>query len=304
MDRYGDLRVDWLEYDSKSHVLRYKNQPVNGLSDREIRLVCQFLAEPDHVLEYDRLAHGAGKAALQRAISRIRKQIPDDNVFLVVPGVGYRFRKPRAGAPRTPEHVAPGPESIADEPPTRHAASGWLMAGTDARSHFRRRALGQRSRVRGGDLFRGRKAAVNAVYGWLTRHDSPERALVVTGRPCSGKSALVARVALMLEADGIAPGLAFHAHGATHADFLASLARLVGLGTGANSLDDFIDVVLGRSTTGPYIVLLDALDEAATASDRRRIAETLRELGSLPPLRRCKRSTPGFCDFRSSSLLA
>ena len=66
----------------------------------------------------------------------------------------------------------------------------WLMTGAgqaEASDHFTRRARGQRSVARGGDLFRGRQAALAAIRGWLTA-DSPGRPLVVTGQPGAGKS--------------------------------------------------------------------------------------------------------------------
>ncbi len=44
----------------------------------------------------------------------------------------------------------------------------WLMAGADARRHFISRSRGQRGSSQGGDLFRGRQAALGAVQGWLT----------------------------------------------------------------------------------------------------------------------------------------
>ena len=39
-------------------------------------------------------------------------------------------------------------------------ARPWLYAGDDARSHIKMRATGQRGRVRGGDLFQGRRVAL------------------------------------------------------------------------------------------------------------------------------------------------
>jgi hypothetical protein len=62
----------------------------------------------------------------------------------------------------------------------------WLVTGADpgeARSHFTRRARGQRSTARGGDLFRGRAVALDRVREWLTENDAPGRALVITGQP-------------------------------------------------------------------------------------------------------------------------
>ena len=74
------------------------------------------------------------------------------------------------------------------------------------RSHFTRRARGQRSDARGGDLFRGRAAALAAVGGWLTDPDDQGRPLVVTGQPGAGKSAVLARAVLGVEAGKAGPG--------------------------------------------------------------------------------------------------
>ena len=52
----------------------------------------------------------------------------------------------------------------------------WLVTGAEpgeARSHFTRRARGQRSAARGGDLFRGRTVAVGRIREWLTAVEPP-----------------------------------------------------------------------------------------------------------------------------------
>ena len=101
----------------------------------------------------------------------------------------------------------------------------WLVTGADpgeARSHFTRRARGQRSAARAGDLFRGRRAALAVIRGWLTADQPPGQPLVLTGRPGAGKSAVLARAALSVEAEHGGPGLAFHARSATIGDFLAA----------------------------------------------------------------------------------
>ena len=107
----------------------------------------------------------------------------------------------------------------------------WLMTGADpgeARSHFTRRARGQRSAARGGDLFRGRTVALDRIRGWLTADEPPGQPLVMTGQPGAGKSAVLARAALSVEAEHGGPGLAFHARAATIGDFLTALADLTG----------------------------------------------------------------------------
>jgi WD40 repeat protein/V8-like Glu-specific endopeptidase len=163
----------------------------------------------------------------------------------------------------------------------------WLMAGAEpgeARSHFTRRARGQRSAARGGDLFRGRHAALDRTRGWLTADEPPGQPLVITGQPGAGKSAVLARAALSLEAEHGGPGLAFHARAATIGDFLTALADLTGIDTPA-SADELVTSLAGLPGQPPTPVVLDALDEAASDLDRRQITEALAELAVLPGLR-------------------
>ena len=160
----------------------------------------------------------------------------------------------------------------------------WLAAGGEpgeARSHFTQRSRGQHNAVRGGDLFRGRQKALDRISKWLTADKSPGLPLVVTGQPGAGKSAVLARAALGVEATRSGPGLAFHARDATAAHFLDSLASLVGLDTPASVAE-----LAGARLAGPPIaVVVDALDEAASDQDRRQIAQALADLAVLPGLR-------------------
>jgi V8-like Glu-specific endopeptidase len=163
----------------------------------------------------------------------------------------------------------------------------WLMAGAEpgeARSHFTRRARGQRSAARSGDLFRGRHVALDRIRGWLTAGEPPGRPLVVTGQPGAGKSAVLARAALSVEAGHGGPGLAFHARAATIGDFLTALADLTGIDTPA-SADELVASLAELPGQPPVPVVLDALDEAASDLDRRQITEALAELAVLPGLR-------------------
>ena len=163
----------------------------------------------------------------------------------------------------------------------------WLITGADpgeARSHFTRRARGQRSVARGGDLFRGRQAALDRIRGWLTADEPPGQPLVVTGQPGAGKSAVLARAALRLEAEHGGPGLAFHARAATIGDFLTALADLTGVDTPA-SIGELVTSLADLPGQPATPVVLDALDEAASQLDRRQITEALAELAALPGLR-------------------
>ena len=163
----------------------------------------------------------------------------------------------------------------------------WLMAGTEpgeARSHFTRRARGQRSAARGGDLFHGRQVALDRIRSWLTADEARGQPLVVTGQPGAGKSAVLARAVLSVEAGQGGPGLAFHARGATFGDFLTALADLTGIDT-PTSADELVTRLADLPGQSPTRVVLDALDEAASDLDRRQITEALAELAVLPGLR-------------------
>ena len=163
----------------------------------------------------------------------------------------------------------------------------WLMTGAEpgqARGHFTRRARGQRSAARGGDLFRGRTAALDRIRGWLTAAQPPGQPLVITGQPGAGKSAVLARAALDVEAGQGGPGLAFHARAATIGDFLTALADLTAIDTPA-SADELVTTLAGLPGQAPVPVVADALDEAASDRDRRQITEALAELAVLPWLR-------------------
>ena len=107
---------------------------------------------------------------------------------------------------------------------------------------------------------------------------------MITGQPGAGKSAVLARAALSVEAGHPGQGLAFHARAATISDFLTALADLTGMDTPA-SADELVTALAGLPGQYPVPVVLDALDEAASDRDRRQIAEALAELAVLPWLR-------------------
>ena len=106
----------------------------------------------------------------------------------------------------------------------------------------------------------------------------------MTGQPGAGKSAVLARAALSVEAEHGGPGLAFHARAATIGDFLTALADLTGVDTPA-SADELVTSLADLPGQPPIRVVLDALDEAASDRDRRQITEALAELAVLPGLR-------------------
>jgi WD40 repeat protein/S1-C subfamily serine protease len=154
----------------------------------------------------------------------------------------------------------------------------WSYAGEGAEPHFLRRAMGQISRAQGGDLFRGRSTALDAIKTFLGR-DAPQRPLVVVGQPGSGKSAVLGRGALMAqEASG--RGLVFHARGATLADFLEAIARFIGLITPL-SIDHLLAELGAKRSNGEFTIFVDALDEAQSSFDAYSIADAISELSRL-----------------------
>jgi WD40 repeat protein len=163
--------------------------------------------------------------------------------------------------------------------------SRWLFEPAQARSHFERRAKGQRSGAADSDLFRGRGAALLRIRSWFSAPQEPELPLVVTGQPGAGKSAVIARVALQFSRESNSPGLAFHAANATVAAFRAALANLAGLAGDAEEIA-ILEELRTMGAHGVVPVVVDALDEAQTADDRRQIAGMIKEeLAGLPGLR-------------------
>ncbi|WP_133824875.1 hypothetical protein [Actinomycetospora succinea] len=166
----------------------------------------------------------------------------------------------------------------------------WVVHGPEGRGHFLRRAEGQHSVDRGGDRFRGRRLALDRVTDWMRRDEPPGLPLVVTGQPGAGKSAVLSRAAFHEATDVAALGLAVHARGLTHREFLDRLAELVGTRHPTPARDLVVtDVERARE---PVLIAVDALDEAATADDRVNLAQTLAELARLPHVRVCVASRP------------
>lgn len=172
-------------------------------------------------------------------------------------------------------------------------------ANPDAIANLTRQARGQRSIARGGDLFRGRHAALALIRDWLTADQPPGEPLVITGRPGVGKSAVLARAALSVQAEHSGPILIFSARtAATIDDFLTAVADLTGADP-PSSTGELIASLADLPHTPPIRLVMDALDEAASDFDRRQLAEALVELAMLPGLRvavatrRLAPSTPG-----------
>jgi WD40 repeat protein len=181
------------------------------------------------------------------------------------------------------------PRAAADVDAGGLASAGWVMTGPEgdegARGHFTSRGRGQRGYAGVGDLFRGRQSALAVVSRWLTATDPPGRVLVVTGQPGAGKSAVAARAVLDDQQSPPRPGaparcgVAFHARNAVLADLFTAVSDATGTDP-ADSIPGFIDHV--RDHHGVVALVVDALDEASSDSDRDAIIQALRDLAQLP----------------------
>ena len=161
----------------------------------------------------------------------------------------------------------------------------WLMVGENARGHFIQRAAGQRSAVRGGDLFRGRVAALGKIESWLYSDTCPGVPLVVTAQPGAGKSAVVARAAVTAEQAGELLGVAFHARGAREVDLTDAVAAACGAETPeSGAWKDLVQNLAAQQRTRRLIIIVDALDEAIE-QDIPQVRMVLRDLARLDWIR-------------------
>jgi WD40 repeat protein len=156
----------------------------------------------------------------------------------------------------------------------------WLFAGENARAHFTQRAKGQRSIASGGDIFQGRREALEVVRNWLFTDTGPGVPLVITAQPGAGKSAVLARAAVDMERTWPSDGIAFHARSAAVIDLVDAVAAACGLDT-PSSWQELIAVLAEREVQDVLILAVDALDEAASEQDRAQLRQVLRELARL-----------------------
>jgi WD40 repeat protein len=156
----------------------------------------------------------------------------------------------------------------------------WASAGPSAESHFRRASQGHYRTMSGGDLFRGRDTALDAITAWLAA-DAPGCPLVVTGQPGSGKSVVLARAALHAQRTG-GRGLLYHAQGSSVPEFSNAVAALVGLPASAG-IEEIVDHVGQRDDV--VTVVVDALDEARSVGDARKLADAITALSGPPSVR-------------------
>lgn len=172
------------------------------------------------------------------------------------------------------------PESARDDAP---AWSGrkWTYLGGLGRRHFERRAQGRQTRAWRREMFVGREEAVSAVLAHCRGIEEPAVPLVITGPPGSGKSSVLGRAVITLEA--LEPrGVAVHARDAPVGSIIAAVAESCGLrATNESQLIDQLE----ESPVDGLIVAVDALDEMRTKRDRLDAARLLCELAGLEGVR-------------------
>lgn len=176
---------------------------------------------------------------------------------------------------------------------TALAAWGWsLDDDPEASRHWKPRARGVSTDAEQGFRFRGRTAALTEMIGWMTSAAAPRKVLLVTGSPGVGKSAVLGRVvtsadpgiAALLPADDDAlraplgsVSCAVHAKGKTALEVAKEIATAASAAPPERTSD--LASVL-RTTLSerpafadrPFVVVIDALDEATSAQQARLIA--------------------------------
>ncbi|MFC6023854.1 hypothetical protein ACFP2T_47845, partial [Plantactinospora solaniradicis] len=171
------------------------------------------------------------------------------------------------------------------------AAWGWRLAeDPESGRHWLLRARGVSGDSERGFRFRGRTAALSQVVAWLEHAVPDRRALVVTGLPGAGKSAVLGRIVTTadpgirqaLPADDTAVrapvgavACAVHAKGKTALEVAIEIARAASVPLPAR-VDDLPRALRTELEQRParsrrFNILIDALDEASSPADARQI---------------------------------
>nr|WP_296069877.1 trypsin-like peptidase domain-containing protein [uncultured Actinoplanes sp.] len=170
--------------------------------------------------------------------------------------------------------------SIGDADDATLAAWGWTLATDDeSRRHWMPRARGVAVNSERGARFRGRRAALRRIVGWLDRAEPAGHPLVVTGSPGVGKSAVLGRVVTTADPD-IAVRLpvddraerastgsvhcAVHVKGKSALEVTSEIARAAGAALPRTPVD-LVPALRDRlsMTQRRFNLVVDALDEAA-----------------------------------------
>ncbi len=178
---------------------------------------------------------------------------------------------------------------------------GWrLDLDPSLTTHWLPRARGSEVESDTGDwYFTGRHEARQAICDWLSGTTGPEHStMLVTGGPGTGKSALLSHLlvaadpvlACTVPASGPSPPIgsfdaAIHVKGLTRDEVVERLAAAAGVAADT-PLGLLAAIRESRQTRQrPFVVVADAVEEAVTVDDARRIAALLRDLSGTRAVR-------------------
>ena len=174
---------------------------------------------------------------------------------------------------------------------------GWALdRDPEGARHWRPRARGVSIDSERGWRFRGRTAALSRIVSWLDRPQSDRRALVVTGSPGVGKSAVLGRIVTTADRAirtsllaALPPGdvgvlaspgsvsCAVHAKGKTALEVAEEIARAASaaLPGEPEDLAPAVRDALAMRPGSRFNVIIDALDEAASPSQARAVIDSV-----------------------------
>jgi WD40 repeat protein len=188
-------------------------------------------------------------------------------------------------------------------PPLDGVVRHWSMyPRSEFVSHWSPRSRGVERHSSRGSFFTGRQRAMKELSDWLATGPADGRVRVVTGGPGSGKSAVLARLAVLADPlvrpmitkhpDEPAPPIdvAVHARGKTTADILSAITSAVGMPP--SSVETWLDDLaqLGR----PVTVLVDAVDEAIEPLETGTLLRRTASVGAEGPVKVLVGTRPGY----------
>ncbi|NGO46706.1 trypsin-like peptidase domain-containing protein [Streptomyces ureilyticus] len=183
---------------------------------------------------------------------------------------------------------------------------GWTLdTDPEAGRHWRPRARGVSTDAEQGFRFRGRTAVLRDVTAWITATPPSRQALVITGAPGSGKSAVLGRIITTADRDVAASlppedtavraplgsvACAVHTKGKTALEVAQEIARAASAPPPRRVADllPSLRECLRERHRHPFTLVIDALDEATSPADARAVvshivvplAETCADLGA------------------------